>query len=324
MKLRLLFTFLIVALVSALAVSAVQALPKPQDVPTTVTVTGGANLHAGPGTTFARVGSVVAGDSLQVVGCNADCTWFKTASGAWIAVELLADPPPALPRVEATPALSAATATPGTRSLKLPTATPPVRDATVTPAAQASTAAVAVTTGEPLARATANLRAGPGTDFARVGSVQAGDALKLTGRTAAGDWLQLADGTWIAAFPVENAGTELPVVEDLPTPEPAAAAEFAAPPAEATAEQTPDPNMAQAPAEEPQAASAHDLVVKYINPHYNCEQGEYQFEVTPGIVEKIWAYRSFQIDMYITNNGVEPVDPPGIRLAGSSRMAPTR
>lgn len=309
MKLHLLSTFLIVALVSAAAVSTVQALPKLQDVSTRVIVTDGANLRAGPGTTFARVGSVAGGDSLQVVGCNVDCTWLKTASGAWIAAELLADPPTMLPRIEATAAQSAATVTPTTGSLKLPTATPPARATTATPAVQASKATEAVTTEGPMTTASANLRAGPGTDFARVGGVQAGDALRLTGQTATRDWLQLADGTWIAAFLVENVSAELPVVEDLPTPQAATATEPAAPPAEATAEQTPDPDMAQAPAEEPQVTVARDLVVEYINPHYNCEQGEYQFEATPGIVEKIWAYRSFQVDMYITNNGREPIEP---------------
>ncbi len=51
------------------------------------------------------------------------------------------------------------------------------------------------------------------------------------------------------------------------------------------------------------------LLATFLNPHYNCEQGEYEFEETRGIVEKIWAYRSFQVDMYITNNGADPIEP---------------
>jgi hypothetical protein len=49
----------------------------------------------------------------------------------------------------------------------------------------------------------ANLRAGPGTNFAVVGGVRPGDRLSITGQNAAGDWYQLDDGKWIAAFLVK-------------------------------------------------------------------------------------------------------------------------
>lgn len=49
----------------------------------------------------------------------------------------------------------------------------------------------------------ANLRAGPGTSYAVVGSVKAGASLVVTGTNAAGDWLQLQDGKWVAAFLVK-------------------------------------------------------------------------------------------------------------------------
>jgi uncharacterized protein YraI len=179
-KLRLLATFLIaflaIGLLLTAAVSAVGALPQLQGTSTAVTVTENANLRAGPGTSFARVGAVAAGDTLQVVGCNLDCTWYKTASGAWIAGELLADPPSTLPHVNAEVPPSNGTAMPGTGAFKLATATPPARAA----APQATAAATAATTGTvratanttaPVAAANANLRAGPGTDFARAGSV---------------------------------------------------------------------------------------------------------------------------------------------------------
>ncbi|MEZ4868789.1 MAG: SH3 domain-containing protein [Caldilineaceae bacterium] len=57
----------------------------------------------------------------------------------------------------------------------------------------------------------ANLRGGPGTNFPVVGSVRTGQALAITGRNPAGDWLQLADGKWIAAFLVTNAPADLSV-----------------------------------------------------------------------------------------------------------------
>lgn len=59
----------------------------------------------------------------------------------------------------------------------------------------------------------ANLRAGPGTEYERVGSVAPGEVVALVGRNAAGDWYQLASGAWIAAFLVEGAPAGLPVVD---------------------------------------------------------------------------------------------------------------
>ena len=51
----------------------------------------------------------------------------------------------------------------------------------------------------------ASLRSGPGTQFALVGSVQAGQVLQIVSQNPAGDWLQLAGGSWIFAGLVANA-----------------------------------------------------------------------------------------------------------------------
>jgi len=51
----------------------------------------------------------------------------------------------------------------------------------------------------------ANLRAGPGTSYAKVGSLPQGQPVQVVARNAAGDWLQLADGSWIFAELVANA-----------------------------------------------------------------------------------------------------------------------
>lgn len=58
----------------------------------------------------------------------------------------------------------------------------------------------------------ANLRAGPGTEFAVIGSAPAGQSLEIAGRNEAGDWYRLADGAWIAGFLVTGA----PALETLP------------------------------------------------------------------------------------------------------------
>ncbi len=51
----------------------------------------------------------------------------------------------------------------------------------------------------------ANLRSGPGTNFAIAGGARQGDQLVVVGTNAAGDWYELADGKWIAAFLVTPA-----------------------------------------------------------------------------------------------------------------------
>ena len=68
----------------------------------------------------------------------------------------------------------------------------------------------------PAARATANrganLRSGPGTNFPIVGGAVRGQVLAVAGRNAAGNWLRLTDGSWIAAFLVDGAPAGLAVV----------------------------------------------------------------------------------------------------------------
>lgn len=67
------------------------------------------------------------------------------------------------------------------------------------------------------ARTAGNLRAGPGTSYTVAGSVKAGAPLLITGRNAAGTWLQLASGAWIIASMVNRVPT-VPVATVSPTP----------------------------------------------------------------------------------------------------------
>ena len=59
----------------------------------------------------------------------------------------------------------------------------------------------------------ANLRAGPGTTYAIVGSAAQGQVLTIVARNTAGDWYQLSDDAWIAAFLVDGAPAGLPVAD---------------------------------------------------------------------------------------------------------------
>jgi hypothetical protein len=70
----------------------------------------------------------------------------------------------------------------------------------------------------PTANKNANLRGGPGTNFPVIGSVATGQELIVTGRNQSGDWLQLADGKWIAAFLVNSMPKEVPVTQPATVP----------------------------------------------------------------------------------------------------------
>lgn len=106
---------------------------------------------------------------------------------------------------------------------KAPTATPiatqtPSTTPTKTPMPTATQVA-----GPTINRA-ANLRAGPGTDYAVVGGAVAGEAVTIVGQNAAGDWVQLASGAWIARFLVDNLPGTLAIVEAPPTASPTVSA----------------------------------------------------------------------------------------------------
>lgn len=64
-----------------------------------------------------------------------------------------------------------------------------------------------------------NLRAGPGTTFAVVGGLKTGAAVKVVAKNDAGNWYQLDNGQWIAAFLVQpSTAAPTTVVELTPTP----------------------------------------------------------------------------------------------------------
>lgn len=78
-----------------------------------------------------------------------------------------------------------------------------------------------VVTNSPTCNAGSNFRGGPGTDYPRVGGCREGDAVAISGRNQAGDWLQLTSGAWIFASLVDNAPSGLSVASSPPTPMPA-------------------------------------------------------------------------------------------------------
>jgi hypothetical protein len=109
------------------------------------------------------------------------------------------------------------------------TTTTTATTAPATPTTPITATTPATTTGNVPANAAttntvSNLRAGPGTDYPIVGSADAGSVLDIVGQNADGTWLILANGSWIAAFLVNNAPQDLPVVEPPAAPAPTPAA----------------------------------------------------------------------------------------------------
>lgn len=109
------------------------------------------------------------------------------------------------------------TVAPTAAPVVVPTNTPAPIAATNTPVPPATDTPVPLPTSTPtpdlpVVASEANLRSGPGTDYDVVGQAAAGQALDLVGRNAAGDWYQLANGAWIAAFLVTGTVGDVAVV----------------------------------------------------------------------------------------------------------------
>jgi hypothetical protein len=172
-------------------------------------------LRAGPSTTFDIVGQASPGQRVTVAGISTDGLFFLLNNGQWIAVGLLNNVPtnPPLATDELIASLRTPTPTTGTQR-ETPTPTP-----TQTPAATRSLLPTPTPTAEaerPTALNNANLRAGPGLEFATIGGTVAGQALTIAGRNQDGTWFQLDNGGWMAAFLVANP----PSLADVPVVNP--------------------------------------------------------------------------------------------------------
>ena len=168
---------------------------------TPATVRTGANLRAGPGTNYPRIGSAKAGQVIEIVARNPAGNWYQLANGAWIFGNLVENAPD-VPVATNIPRPPAAT----------PESGPAAPTATVPNSAEQLTVKVV---------ANANLRAGPGTNYPKVGSARAGQSLAIVARNPTGDWYQTATGEWIFGDLLESTAP-LPIAPDIPPPPPAA------------------------------------------------------------------------------------------------------
>ncbi len=118
------------------------------------TVTVDANLRSGPGTTFDVIGGTITGQKINIVGRNADGTWFRLDNGGWVLSTLVANSPAleSVPVVndDGTPAATqpaAPTAATGLGGL-LPTPTPQAAVTAPTAAVDAYLTAAAELVGQ--------------------------------------------------------------------------------------------------------------------------------------------------------------------------------
>jgi len=233
-----------------------------------------------------------------VVGCAAapptpDAAATEAAIAAKIFATLTAAPPAPTPAATATPAPP--TLPPPTLTVApsptpvAPTVTPTQPPATPSPTERPSPSATPQSPQAIVQSAVLNVRAGPGTTHAVVSTTKQGDSLPVIGRNNDGSWLQVtlpdSRSGWIAASlaQVNVPANKVAVAGVIPTPPPAVA--------------------------QP-AGGKRDLEVTFINPHYDCKQGEWSYTGDDGKKYPMWGYRRFQVDMYVKNNSKTPVEPP--------------
>ena len=210
--------------------------PAPGDIPSvSATSTVTANLRSGPDTTAAIVGRAGIGEEIALVATNDDGTWFLLDTGAWIFGDLVDGAPDDLPvaTLELITAVQAAAearilaeaeaeeAAPEPTPTPAPTLAPtPVPVPTATPTATLTVTEPVTETGalSPTVNVDANLRSGPGTGFAVSGGTVTGQVINIIGQNSTGEWYLLDNGGWVAAFLVDNAPADVPIVPDDATP----------------------------------------------------------------------------------------------------------
>lgn len=84
------------------AINLLQLLPTATPMPSFVetVVVEAANLRSGPGTSFDLISSIAGGETIRLSGKNADGSWYRLESGAWIAAFLIEVPATELQVIE--------------------------------------------------------------------------------------------------------------------------------------------------------------------------------------------------------------------------------
>ncbi len=170
-------------------------------------------LRAAPVPSAPVVGMLRRGDKIVLLGCDAEVLWCQTEEEAWLLGYMVDALPSDLPILDS-PGVTVKSAKLALTPTEEPFTPPPP---TAAPTAQPLTMLLPTPTPAPTfvettVREQSNLRQGPGTDYTIVGSIAAGSQIQLAGQSDGGEWYQLVDGAWIAAFLVEPPTSAPPVV----------------------------------------------------------------------------------------------------------------
>lgn len=168
----------------------------PQTQGASITVLGDMNVRSGPGTAYDRIGGAAEGETYDVTGKSQDGQWwqidFDGRSGWIFAPYVLAANVENVPIVDAPQAGATETGDPATE-------TP------ATPAGPLATAAGDL-----------NVRAGPGTEYDRIGGANEGEEFPITGRSSDGEWWRIdfegRSGWLYAPFVLAANAENVPVV----------------------------------------------------------------------------------------------------------------
>lgn len=178
-------------------------------------------LRAAPVPSAPVVGMLRRGDTVALLGCDAEVLWCQTEDESWLLGYMVDALPGDLPIFD-NPGVTVKSA-----KLALTPTAEPFTPPPSTPEPTAQPLAILLPTPTPTpsyiettVNEQSNLRNGPGTTHVIVGSVAAGSRVQLVGQSDGGEWYKLVDGTWIAAFLVEPPVSAPPVV----TPEVASSA----------------------------------------------------------------------------------------------------
>jgi uncharacterized protein YraI len=178
-------------------------------------------LRAAPVPSAPMVGMLRRGDTVALLGCDAEVLWCQTEDESWLLGYMVDALPGDLPIFD-NPGVTVKSA-----KLALTPTAEPFTPPPSTPEPTAQPLAVLLPTPTPTpsyiettVNEQSNLRNGPGITYVLVGSVAAGSRVQLVGQSDGGEWYKLVDGTWIAAFLVEPPVSAPPVV----TPETASSA----------------------------------------------------------------------------------------------------
>ncbi len=182
----------------------------------TATVSQAVVLRAAPIPAAPVVGMLRRGDTVALAGCDAEVLWCQTEDKSWLLSYMLDILPGDLPILDH-PGLTVKTVKDALTPTPEPFTPPPATAEPTAPSLALLLPTPTPTAASPASIETvvndaANLRAGPGTDFAIIGKAAPGTSVQVVGQNESGEWYQLADGAWIAAFLVEPLIAPPPVV----------------------------------------------------------------------------------------------------------------